>query len=73
MTAEYLQLNLQQRRQVNQRNFHASLLALELNHIVEIATETIVEIDTVCGYVDGKMRENVLLFVNGVLVTIVIV
>ena len=65
MRATYLQLDLQQGREVDERHVHALFLALKIDDIIKIPIQAVIEIDAFVGDVDRKMRENVFFFVDG--------
>ena len=51
----YLELYLQQRRKVDQRNFHALLHPSNLHHIVEVPGEPVIQIEAFVCDIDVEM------------------
>lgn len=62
----YLQLDLEQRWQIDDRNFHALLRALELDDIVEVPPKSVIQIKALVRDVQMQMREQVLLLMRGI-------
>lgn len=59
----YLQLNLKQWWQIDERDFHALFRAFQLHNVVKVSAKSVVQIESLIRNIQMQMGEQILLLV----------